>query len=253
MGFASSGTPLGAVKNDPAAPIGGTMTRVLQLIGALAALAAGSSIINAADRIVPVAVDAPAGVYQLDKTHASLIFRVDHLGFSKYTARFTKFDASLELDPRNPSAAKLTAAVDVTSLETDFPTPEVVDFNAELIGPQWLDAGQHPQMTYRATAIEMTAPNAARVAGELTLMGVTKPVTLMAKFNGGYPGMAGLDPNARIGFSATGTLKRSDFGIAYGIPAPGSTMGVSDAVEIILETEFSGPPLPAAAVPAAKP
>jgi len=102
-------------------------------------------------------------------------------------------------------------------------------------------------MTYRSTSIEMTSPNTAKINGELTLRGITKPVTLTATFNGGYPGMAGFDPNARIGFSARGVLKRSDFGISYGIPEPGSNIGVGDEVEVILETEFSGPPMPAAA------
>ena len=67
------------------------------------------------------------------------------------------------------------------------------------------------------------------------------PVTLDVTFNGGYAGMAGLDPNARVGFSAQGSLKRSDFGILTGIPPAGSTMGVGDAVTFTIETEFSGP------------
>jgi polyisoprenoid-binding protein YceI len=73
------------------------------------------------------------------------------------------------------------------------------------------------------------------------MRGVTRPMTLEARFNGGYAGQQ-LDPNARIGFSARGTLKRSEFGISFGIPEPGSIMGVSDAVEVIVETEFTGPP-----------
>ena len=89
---------------------------------------------------------------------------------------------------------------------------------------------------------------ALRISGELTLHGVTKPVTLMATYNGGYAGHP-YDPHARIGFSAKGTLKRSDFGVAYGIPAPGTTMGVFDDVEVIVEAEFSGPALAGAAAP----
>src|SRR6185295_14938851 len=96
-----------------------------------------------------------------------------------------------------------------------------------------------------STAIEMTAPNAMRINGELTLHGVTRPAVLAATYNGGYEGHP-LDPHARIGFSAHGTVRRSEFGIAYGIPAPGTTMGVSDEVEVMIETEFSGPPLKSA-------
>jgi len=113
---------------------------------------------------------------------------------------------------------------------------------ATLAGKEWLDADKYPQMTYRSTKVERTTGNGLRISGELTLHGVTKPVTLNATYNGGYAGHP-YDPHARIGFSAKGTLKRSEFGVAYGIPAPGTTMGVSDAVEIIIEAEFSGPPL----------
>lgn len=80
--------------------------------------------------------------------------------------------------------------------------------------------------------------------GELTLHGITKPITLETIFNGGYAGHQ-YEPRARIGFSAHGAFKRSDFGIAYGIPEPGSNMGVFDDVEVIIEAEFTGP-VPAA-------
>jgi polyisoprenoid-binding protein YceI len=97
-------------------------------------------------------------------------------------------------------------------------------------------------MKYVSSSIDSTGANTMRINGELTLRGVTKPVMLQATYNGGYAGHP-KDPHARIGFSAHGVLKRSDFGISYGIPAPGTTMGVGDEVSIILELEFTGPPL----------
>lgn len=188
------------------------------------------------------APDVPAGAYHLDRSHASLIFRVSHMGFSMYTARFTRFDAELNFDPKNPETASVTATVDATSIETDFPDPKTLDFNAQLQGADWLDAGAHPQMTFKSTKVELTGAQSARITGDLTLRGVTHPVVLDATFNGGYRGFA-MDPHARIGFSAHGRLMRSDFGMTYAIPAPGTTLGVSDAVDIIIEAEFSGPPL----------
>lgn len=183
---------------------------------------------------------APAGVYVLDPTHASLIFRVDHLGFSRYTARFKRFDAELRFDPADPTACAVTASVEVASLETDFPDP-AYDFNAQLTGPEWLDAARHPQMTFRTRRVEPTGPSSARVHGDFTLRGVTRPVILEAAFNGGYAGHP-LDPGgSRIGFSARGSLLRSAFGIDLGIPPPGSSMGVGDAVEFIIEAEFLRP------------
>jgi polyisoprenoid-binding protein YceI len=183
----------------------------------------------------------PAGAYTLDKAHASLLFRVDHLGFSNYTARFRRFDAKLQFDPANLAQSSVTATIDTGSLETDYPDPTQHDFNAQLTSDQWLDGVKFPQMTYQSTKVEVTGPNTVRVHGDLTLRGVTRPVVLDARFNGGYAGMS-LDPNARIGFSAHGSLKRSEFGISYGIPEPGSKFGVGDEVQIAIEAEFSGPP-----------
>jgi polyisoprenoid-binding protein YceI len=193
---------------------------------------------------VPAASTAavPAGAYTLDRAHASLLFRVSHLGFSNFTARFKRFDAQLQFDPRNLAAAKVNATVEVASLETDYPDPAKLDFNAQLTGPEWLDAARFPQMTFESRRVEATGQDTVRIHGDLTLHGVTRPVVLAAKFNGGYAGHP-MDPHARIGFSAHGTLLRSEFGISYGIPAPGTTMGVSDAVEVVIEAEFSGPPL----------
>ena len=196
-----------------------------------------------AEPVPPAATaNVPAGAYTLDRTHASLIFRVNHLGFSNYTARFKRFDAKLQFDPANLAASKVTASVDVDSLETDFPDPARLDFNAVLKGAAWLDVAQFPRMEFASSHIDVTGVNTLRIHGDLTLHGVTRPIVLEATFNGGYAGHP-MDPNARIGFSAQATLKRSEFGIAYGIPAPGTTMGVSDEVAVVIEAEFTGPPL----------
>ncbi|MFL6617836.1 MAG: YceI family protein [Povalibacter sp.] len=219
------------------------MFRALLLATSLVALLANAAEDTQATK-VPAASTAPvpAGDYTLDRAHASLLFRVDHLGFSHYTARFKHFDAQLRFDPNELTASRLNVTVDATSLETDFPDPAKIDFNAQLQGEQWLNTAKYPQMTYRSTKIESTGTKTLRVTGDLTLRGVTKPVVLNVTYNGGYAGHP-MDPHARVGFSARGTLKRSDFGIAFGIPAPGTTMGVGDQVEIVIEAEFTGPPL----------
>jgi polyisoprenoid-binding protein YceI len=197
-----------------------------------------SGSVLASDQIKPAATEAPAGGYTLDRSHASLIFRVDHLGFSRYTARFTRFDAELHFDPANPAASSVTATIDPSSIETDHPDP-TYDFDAQLRTEPWLNTAQFPEMTFRSTRLELTGPNTARMIGELGLHGVTRPVTLDVTFNGGYAGHP-LDPTgARIGFSAQGSLRRSEFGISEGIPPPGSSIGVGDGVEILIEAEFT--------------
>lgn len=196
--------------------------------------------VEAASAPAPAAPDVsklPAGAYKIDPLHSTLLFSVNHLGFSNYTGQFRTFAANMTLDPAKPEAATLTATVDVKSI--DVPTSPA-DFIAELVGDEWLGASITPQMKYESTGITRTGPATADIAGNLTLNGVTKPVTLHATFNGGYDGHP-MDPNARIGFSAHGVLKRSEFGVDYGIPSPGSTMGVFDEVTIRIEAEFTGP------------
>jgi polyisoprenoid-binding protein YceI len=200
------------------------------------ALAVCSQTANAAP-IKPVSTPAPAGDYTLDKAHASLIFRVDHMGFSNFTARFAHFDAKLKLDPAHPANSHVDATIDPDSLETDNPPDGFLEM---LHGVQWLDAGKFPLIAFHSTHIRMTSRNTARITGDFSLHGVTRPLTLTAKFNGGYAGFT-LDPHARVGFSAHGALKRSDFGIAFGLPAPGTKMGVGDLVDVTIEAEFNGP------------
>ena len=180
-----------------------------------------------------------AGQYQLDLGHTRLLFRVSHLGFSNYTALFTDLSADLDFDPEAPESMAVAAKVRVSSLETHYPDP-ALDFNAVLTGPEFLDVGQFPDITFVSTKVARTGDTNAEVTGDLTLHGITKPVILAVTYNGGWKDMP-LDAGARIGFSATGSFNRSDFGVGFGVPAPGTTMGVSDKVEIILEAEFIKP------------
>jgi polyisoprenoid-binding protein YceI len=180
----------------------------------------------------------PAGEYTLDPAHSTFFFRVNHLGFSHFTLWYDKFEAKMTLDPANPSAATMEAKTDPASLMVHAPPK---DFLEELKGKQYLDAAGFPEITYKSTAIKMVRANVADVTGDLTLHGVTKPITLTMTYKGGYEGHI-YEPRARIGFSAKGTFKRSDFGIGGGVPTPPSTMGVFDDVEVIIESEWLGPP-----------
>jgi polyisoprenoid-binding protein YceI len=184
----------------------------------------------------------PAGAYTLDKAHTSVTFRVSHLGFSHYTARFATVDGKLKFDPSAPAAMAVEATIDPTSLALNTPP---AGFHDQLMGKGWFEAAQFPAIAFKSTKVALTGRNTAKVTGDFTLHGVTKPVTLDVTYNGGYPPNA-FDPGgARVGFSAQGVFKRSAFGMGAGIPAPGSNMGVSDDVEVMIETEFSGGKPPA--------
>lgn len=187
----------------------------------------------------PVETEAPAGAYRLDKYHASLVFKVNHIGYSNYTGSFDNFDATLAFDPKAPEKMAVTATIDVGSLDIPAPPEGFLD---ELKGSSWLDAAEFPQMKFRSTKVTLTGPDTARVDGELELRGLAAPVAMDVTFNGGYAGFPPYDPNARIGFSAHGALKRSAFGVVIGIPSAENPVGVGDDVTFDIEAEFNGPP-----------
>lgn len=212
------------------------------LLGAYCAMSCAAD--ASAPPAMPAVTAPPAGVYQIDKAHASLILRLSHMGFSTYTTRFSRFDATLTFDPNKISASKLVATIDATSFQMDEAPKMCMDI---VQGDKLLDTKQFPQIVFRSEKIRMTGAKSFEITGTLNLHGVTRPVVLTGTYNGGYPGMPDMDPHARIGFSAHGAFKRSDFGMGYGVPAPGTTMGVGDLIDVSIEAEFSGPPLAAAA------
>lgn len=191
-------------------------------LGLAAALAAG-----AAD------AQAPSGVYKLDPTHASLHWKAPHLGLSFYTARFTKFDATLTYDAAKPEASKLEVTIDSASVETDYPFASQKDFDAEIRSAGFLDAAGHPTIRFVSTKFERTGETTGRVVGDLSLRGAVKPVTLDVTLNGALAS----HPFAKVGalgVSAVGALKRSDFGVAAGLPA----VIVGDEIKLVIEAEF---------------
>lgn len=211
-------------------------TLCLQSGYALAAESAGPPVV--APNTAP-----PAGAYKLDKSHASLILRANHMGFSTYTTRFSRFEADLTFDPKNVPASKVVTTIDATSFEMDAAPQMCMDI---MKGPKMLDTATYPQIVFKSERVRKTGAKSMEITGTLSLHGVTRPMVLTATYNGGYPGMPNMDPQARAGFSAHGSFKRSDFGIAYGVPAPGTRMGVGDLIDFSIEAEFTGPPLAAA-------
>ncbi|WP_448586831.1 YceI family protein [Thermaurantiacus sp.] len=174
-------------------------------------------------------VNAPAGVYELEKTHASITWRVKHLGLSMYTARFTGFDSAITLDPKNPTASSVTATIDPMSVRTDYPFPEKEDFD-KVVGERFLKGKEHPKISFRSTRLVATGPTTGTLTGDLTLGGVTRPVSLDVTLNGAIEHPFRKVPV--LGFSARGTLKRSAFGLTD-LVGP-----IGDEVEILIEAEY---------------
>ncbi len=193
--------------------------------GALALSLVGG-VVTAQTAATRVPAEVQAGTYKLDPAHGKITWSVNHLGFSTYTGQFINVAADLTLDPANPSASTLTASVPLTEV-----APNNDALKAHLQTPDFFDAAQFPTATFVATSIVVDADDAteAEVRGDLTLRGVTRPVTLDVEFNQAGPSMGGA---YKVGFDGETTIKRSEFGINYALPA------VSDEVELHIEGEF---------------
>jgi polyisoprenoid-binding protein YceI len=166
-----------------------------------------------------------AGEYRLDPEHAALVFRIDHLGFSKFIGRFERFDATLDFDAADPEQARVEAVIDIASLDVANDA-----FARTLLGAEWFDAAAFPEARFSSTRIERTGETAGRMTGDLTLRGVTHAVTLDVAFNGGATDF--LRGGYVVGFSATGAIRRGDFGVDRFDEI------IGDEVEIALEAEF---------------
>lgn len=194
--------------------------------GALAlAMIAGGVTAQTAATQNPVEVQ--AGTYKLDASHGKITWSVKHLGFSTYVGQFTNVSADLTLDPANPSASTLSATVPIADV-----SPDSDGLKNHLQTPDFFDAAQFPTATFKATAIVVDKDDASQadVTGDLTIRGVTRPVTLEVQFNQAGPSMGGA---YRVGFDGETTIKRSDFGVSYGLG-----VGLGDDVKLHIEGEF---------------
>lgn len=196
------------------------MRRVLFAL-AVTLLASGAA---AADPQTRDPAKVPAGSYELDPRHASLLVKVPHMGgFSRYTMRFRTLSGAFTYDPANWQATKVAITVDPKSIDTEDSI-----FNKTVAG--YFEPEKYPVITFSSNSLTTGEDGKGQLAGELTLHGVTKPVTLDVEFNGVGPGLLGA--GTRMGFSGVGRIKRSEFGVTGGRPFAG------DEVDLAFEVEF---------------
>ncbi len=206
----------------------------------LTALGAGSALLATVSLTAPAApafADTPvaavaqagpqvrSGSYQLDKSHAKIHWSVWHFGFSEYTGEFTDFDARLSLDGARPERSRLDVTVATPSIATHNEALET-----HLKSADFFDVANHPRATFTSTAINRTGANSAEVTGNFTLLGQARPLTLSVTFNKAGDNMAGV---YTAGFSATGVVRRSDYGMTYGVP------GLGDEISLRISGEFN--------------
>ncbi len=231
-----------------------TTNKLLLALSISLAVAACSKPAEApADAAAPAATEAPAaapaepaveaikgqsGTYTLDPTHTDVLVEWTHFGFSKPSAHFGITEGKLVYDADDASKSSVEVTIPVTAIDTFVPK-----LDEHLKGADFFDAGKFPTATFKSTSVAAAGTNKLTVTGDLTVKGITKPVTLDVTLNG-----AGEHPMAKkqaIGFSATGTIKRTDFGV--GAYAP----NVSDDVQLRITTEGTLADAPAADAPAA--
>jgi polyisoprenoid-binding protein YceI len=163
-----------------------------------------------------------AGTYMVDPAHSQITFTVNHLGFSNYSGIFGNPTGTLTLDPKDPAKAKVSIDVPINKLVTT-----VEKLTEHLLSPDFFEQASYPTAHFESTSIEPSGTK-AKISGNLTIKGVTKPVVLDATF----VGAGAMRGKQTIGFDATTTIKRSEFNILRSIP------GISDAVPLTIAVAF---------------
>ncbi len=161
-----------------------------------------------------------AGTYKIEPGHTQVSFSVLHMGFTYYSGNFSGASGTVTLDPAKPSAMSISVSVPIDSVQTTS-----TKLDGELKSADWLDAAKFPAMTFTSTSVTSTGADTADVAGNLTLHGVTRPLTLHATFVG--TGTNILDQHVTAGFRVTGVLRRSEFGVSKYVPLIGDEVALT--------------------------
>jgi polyisoprenoid-binding protein YceI len=171
--------------------------------------------------------------YAIDASHSDVVFGWNHFGFSNPTARFDKIEGSVLLDKADLTKSSISVTLPLEGLDT-----HVAKLDEALKGPDFFDAAKYPTITFNSTKVEKTGENALKITGDLTVHGVTKPVTLDAKVNKiGIFEIPGVIKAQAAGFDATTVIKRSDFGVTKYVPA------VSDEIPVRITLDAKQAPI----------
>jgi polyisoprenoid-binding protein YceI len=173
--------------------------------------------------VLTASMGANAESYKLDPAHTYPYFSISHLGFSTMRGRFNNTSGTFTLD-KAKGTGSVAIEIDVNSIDTAFEKR-----NQHLRSPDFFNAAEFPKMTYKSTKVTINKDNTAVVEGKLTMHGVTKPVTL--KVDKITCGANPMSKKEMCGFDATATIKRSEFGINYGLPAIGDEINMNIEAE----------------------
>lgn len=168
---------------------------------------------------------AVSGVYAPDEKHRYITFSYMHQGYSRPWVRWRAWTGELNWDAETPENSSVSVTIDAAAVDSG-----VDEFDGHLQGDRFFDTANYPEITFVSTSVAKTGVDTGTIAGDLTIKGVTRPVTLDVKFNkGAYEDRGN---RYKLGFSATASVIRSEFGMDFLVPA------VSDQVDIVIETEW---------------
>ncbi len=172
------------------------------------------------------AAHAEPKAYTFDAGHSQVVFSYQHLGFSTTSGMFSGITGTINFDEAKPETSTVTVEFPISSLQTGDAGRNKHFQSADFFGGE----GKAPNVSFKSTSIKVTGEKSALITGDLTLNGVTRPVTLEAEFTG-----AGANPMSKkqtIGFAATTRINRSEFNVGYAVPV------VSDAVDLTITVAF---------------
>lgn len=187
------------------------------------------TLIAAALALASASAFAAAEAYTIDGSHTQTVFTWNHFGYSNPSANFDRIEGTITYDPADVSKSSVDVTIAIDSVYTHVPK-----LDTHMKGADMFDAARFPTATFKSTSVEKgSAEGTFKVTGDLTIHGVTKPVVLDARLN-----RAGEHPMKKIptiGFDASTTIKRSDYGIDFMVPS------VSDEIRIKITTEAALP------------
>jgi len=171
-------------------------------------------------------VFAETTTYTVDPSHTNILMSVSHLGFSTMVLEALKPEGTVKFDQENPQNSAVNITLKAAHIDGDDQK-----FNAHLQSADFFNATEYPKITFKSTEVKVTGEGKGQVMGDFTLLGITKPVTLDVTFN-----KAGLNPFSNtetVGFTASTNLKRTDYGMDYGVPAIGDDIKIDINLEAI--------------------
>ena len=174
------------------------------------------------------ATSAEATSFQIDPAHTNIGFRIRHMGIAFVEGEFDAFTGTIQYDPNDLAATRAEVTVQTTSIDTD-----VQRRDDHLRSADFFEVETYPTMTFTTTGVQPTGQNSFRLVGDLTIKGTTREVTFDVDAAGPIP----IENGQRVGFHATTTIDRRDFGITWGSDLPGGIPAVGHQVQLVLDVE----------------